>query len=131
MREKIESYRDLLIWQQAMELVTDVYALTKSWPKEELFGLTSQVRRAAVSIPANIAEGYGRESRASYQNFLRIAQGSLKELETLLEVALRVGIESKEQVKPQMLKCESVGKLLKLLIRKLSDSRQPTKTEIA
>lgn len=131
MREKIESYSDLLVWQQAMELVTETYALTKIWPKEELFGLTSQVRRAAVSIPANIAEGYGRESRASYSNFLRIAQGSLKELETLFEVAVRVGIESEERIKPQRLKCESVGKLLNLLIRKLNDSRPPVKAEIA
>jgi four helix bundle protein len=124
MTGKIESYRDLLIWQQAMDLVTDTYILTRSWPKDEIYGLTSQVRRASVSVPANIAEGYGRESRASYQNFLRIAQGSLKELETLFQIAVRVGIESEERVRPQMLRCESVGKLIRLLVRKLEDSRQ-------
>ena len=123
MAGKIESYRDLLIWQQAMDLVCEAYALTKSWPKEELFGLTSQVRRASVSVPANIAEGYGRESRASYINFLRVAQGSLKELETLLQVAVRVDIETEERVKPRLLQCESVGKLIRLLIRKLDEGR--------
>lgn len=130
MREKVTSYRDLLIWQQSMELVTETYDLTRSWPKEELFGLTSQVRRAAVSVPANIAEGYGRESRASYLNFLRIAQGSLKELETLFEVAVRVGLDSEERVKARLHKCASVGKLLKLLIRKLSEDRQPAKADV-
>jgi len=130
MREKIESFRDLLIWQQSIELVTETYSLTRSWPKEELFGLTSQARRASVSIPANIAEGYGRESRASYLNFLRIAQGSLKEVETLLEVAVRVGIESEPRIRPLVNKCESVGKLLKLLIRKLSENRHPAKADV-
>lgn len=126
MAGKIESYRDLLIWQQAMDLVTEIYALTKTWPKDEVYGLTSQVRRASVSIPANIAEGYGRESRASYQNFLRIAQGSLKEVETLLQVAVRVDIETKERVESLMRRCESVGKLIRLLVRKLEEGRQVT-----
>jgi four helix bundle protein len=123
---KIESYRDLLIWQQAMDLVVETYALSKTWPKDEVYGLTSQVRRASVSVPANIAEGYGRESRASYQNFLRIAQGSLKEVETLLQIAVRVNIETKERVEPHMRKCESVGKLIRLLVRKLDEGRQVT-----
>jgi four helix bundle protein len=129
MTGKIESYRDLLIWQQAMDLVTETYVLTRNWSKDEIFGLISQVRRASVSVPANIAEGYGRESRASYQNFLRIAQGSLKELETLFQIAVRVGIESEERIRPQMLRCESVGKLIRLLVRKLENSRQPRAPE--
>jgi four helix bundle protein len=129
MTGKIESYRDLLIWQQAMDLVNETYVLTRNWPKDEIYGLTSQVRRASVSVPANIAEGYGRESRASYQNFLRIAQGSLKELETLFQIAVRVGIESEERIRSQMLKCESVGKLIRLLVRKLENSRQPRAPE--
>lgn len=85
---KIESYRDLIVWQQAMDLAVSIYEVTRAWPKDEIYGMTGQVRRAATSVPANIAEGYGRESRASYQQFLRIAQGSLKEL----EIAHRVGI---------------------------------------
>ncbi|TIP23029.1 MAG: four helix bundle protein [Mesorhizobium sp.] len=120
MTDKIASYRDLIVWQQAMDLTVSIYEVTRAWPKDELYGLTGQVRRAATSVPANIAEGYGRESRASYQQFLRIAQGSLKELETHLLIAQRVGITSREAVESLMPHSESVGKLLRLLIRKLS-----------
>ncbi|MER9133338.1 four helix bundle protein [Mesorhizobium sp. M0768] len=120
MTDKIASYRDLIVWQQAMDLTVAVYQVTRTWPKDEIYGLTGQVRRAATSVPANIAEGYGRESRASYQQFLRIAQGSLKELETHLLIAQRVGITSREAVESLMPHSESVGKLLRLLIRKLS-----------
>ncbi len=116
----IESYKDLIVWQQAMDLAVAVYDATRSWPKEELYGLTSQTRRAATSIPANIAEGYARESRATYQNFLRIAQGSLKELETHLLIAERVGVASKDSVAPLIIQSDSVGKLLRLLIRRLT-----------
>jgi four helix bundle protein len=120
MATKIESYRDLMVWQQAMDLAVSIYEATRTWPKDELYGLTTQVRRAATSVPANIAEGYGRESRATYQQFLRIAQGSLKELETHLLIAQRIGIVSSEIVAHLMTRSESVGKLLRLLIRKLS-----------
>ncbi|MER9211973.1 four helix bundle protein [Mesorhizobium sp. M0663] len=120
MTDKIASYRDLIVGQQAMDLTVAIYQVTRTWPKDEIYGLTSQVRRAATSVPANIAEGYGRESRASYQQFLRIAQGSLKELETHLLIAQRVGITSREAVESLMPHSESVGKLLRLLIRKLS-----------
>jgi four helix bundle protein len=119
MAGRIDSYRDLVVWQQAMELVVSIYELTKSWPREELYGLTNQVRRAAVSIPSNIAEGYGRESSASYQHFLRVAQGSLKELETHLLISARIGISTSAAIDPVLTACESVGKLLRLLIRKL------------
>ena len=117
----IKSYRDLLVWQQAMELVTNVYTLTRKWPKDEIYGLTSQTRRAATSVPANIAEGYGRENRGSYQQFLRIAQGSLKEMETHLMISERIGISTRPDIAPLLLESESVGKLLHRLIRKLSD----------
>jgi len=120
MPNEIESYKDLIVWQQAMDLAVATYAATRSWPKEELYGLTQQARRAATSVPANIAEGYARESRASYQNFLRIAQGSLKELETHLTIAERVGITPKPAIAPLFAQSESVGKLLRLLIRRLA-----------
>ncbi len=120
MSERGRSYQDLLVWQQSMDLVTEIYTMTRGWPKEELFGLTSQVRRAATSIPANIAEGYGREHRGSYLQFLRIAQGSVKELETHLLIAERVGLASKNNVSPLLQRVESVGKLLRLLLRKLA-----------
>jgi four helix bundle protein len=118
---KVESYKDLLVWQQAMELAVGIYDTTKRWPKEELYGLTSQVRRAAVSIPANIAERYGRETRASYGHFLRIAQGSLKELETHLLIAQRVEIAPNDELGPLLSASESVGKLLRLLLRRLAE----------
>ena len=103
-----------------MNLAVAAYKATRSWPKEEIYGLTSQVRRAASSVPANIAEGFGRENRGSYQQFLRIAQGSLKGLETHLLIAQRVGIATNEATGPLLGDSESVGKLLRLLIRKLS-----------
>ncbi len=116
---EVRSYRDLLVWQQAMDLAVATYELTRAWPKEEFYGLTSQSRRAAVSICANIAEGYGRETRASYIHFLRIAQGSIKEVETHLIIAQRVELSSNGEVEDLLGQCESVGKLLRLLIRKL------------
>jgi|SRR3989344_1127989 len=85
--KKTGSYRDLVVWQKAVELCTRVYALTKKYPKEELFALTSQIRRAATSVCANIAESYGRNSRKEFAHFLSISQGSLTELETLLTIA--------------------------------------------
>lgn len=120
MPSQIESYKDLIVWQQAMDLVVSVYAATKRWPKEELYGLTSQARRAATSVPANIAEGFARENRGSYQQFLRIAQGSLKELETHLLVAQRIELTDQAATNSLLQQTESVGKLLRLLIRKLS-----------
>ncbi|RST87059.1 four helix bundle protein [Aquibium carbonis] len=116
------SYQDLVVWQQAMDLATSVYATTKTWPKDELYGLTNQARRAATSVPANIAEGYGRELRGSYLQFLRIAQGSLKELETLLLIADRTGIAPTNSVSSLLASAESVGKLLRLLLRKLGEA---------
>jgi four helix bundle protein len=91
----IKSYRDLRVWQEAMTLAEACYRLTRGFPKEEMFGLSSQIRRSAASIPANIAEGHGRENTQSFIQYLRIAQGSLKELETHLMLAERVGIAGK------------------------------------
>jgi four helix bundle protein len=121
MSEKIDSYRDLVVWQQAIDLAVAIYEATRTWPREEIYGLTAQVRRAATSVPVNIAEGYGRENVGSYQQFLRIAQGSLKELETHLMIAQLVGITSDHAVTSLLERSESVGKLLRLLIRKLSN----------
>ncbi|MBC8412215.1 four helix bundle protein [bacterium] len=89
-------YRDLLVWQKSMELVTGIYKLSKILPKEEIYGLISQMRRSAVSIPANIAEGYGRNSTKDYIRFLLIASGSLYELQTLIEICLNLGFINKE-----------------------------------
>ena len=116
---KINSYRDLLVWQQGMDLTIAVYQATRGWPKEELYGLTSQVRRAAASVPSNVAEGYGRENPGSYLQFLKIAQGSLKELETHLLIAQRIGIVNAPTVESLLAQSESIGKLLRALMRKL------------
>ncbi|WP_341529975.1 four helix bundle protein [Nostoc sp. UHCC 0302] len=122
MREQsIQSYRDLKVWQEAMSLAESCYKVTKLFPREEIYGMTSQIRRAAVSIPANIAEGYGRRTRGEYIQFLYIAQGSLKELETHLLLAIRVGLESSQILNPVLNQCDSVGKLLLLLIRALEN----------
>ena len=88
----IQTYQDLQVWQKGIELAEECYVLTKRFPLEELYGLTSQIRRATVSIPANIAEEYGRESRKDHIRFLKIAQGSLKELETHLILSERIEI---------------------------------------
>ena len=117
--DAIKSYRDLRVWQHAMALAGLCYVLTRDFPKEEMFGLTSQIRRSASSVPANIAEGHGREHTRSFIQYLRIAQGSLKELETHLLLAQRVGITGQSTIEPAMEQSEAVGKMLRSLIRSL------------
>lgn len=88
--KKISSYRDLVVWQKALDLSVEIYNLTESFPKEEIYGLTSQIRKASVSIPSNIAEGRYRGSKKDFSQFLRIAYASGAELETQLEIAKRL-----------------------------------------
>jgi four helix bundle protein len=83
----MKTYRDLIVWQKAMQMVTWIYQLTGDFPKNELYGLTSQIRRCAISIPSNIAEGYGRNSTDDYLRFLNISRASLYELQTQLEIS--------------------------------------------
>src|SRR5580692_8668934 len=118
----IKSYRDLRVWQESMTLAVECYQLTRAFPKEEMFGLSSQIRRSAASIPANIAEGHGRENTQSFIQYLRIAQGSLKELETHLLLAERVGLVEKENIEQIIRQCESLGKMVRLLIRSLQQN---------
>ncbi len=92
----IKTYRDLLIWQKSMELVTEIYSWTNSLPDSKKFGLTSQLRRSSVSIPANIAEGFGRNSSGDFKRFLNISMGSLFELQTEFEIAKNLGFISEE-----------------------------------
>jgi len=119
LKEPINSYRDLRVWQEAMSLAEACYFVTKAFPREELFGMSTQIRRSAASVPANIAEGYGRESTKAYQQFLRVAQGSLKELETHLLLAVRVEIASPHSIEPALERCQETGKMLRGLIRSL------------
>lgn len=90
MSDEIKSYKDLIVWQKAMDLVVMIYKITESFPNEEKFGLTIQVRRCSVSIPSNIAEGQGRGTRKDYAQFLRVALGSANELQTQIEIAKRL-----------------------------------------
>src|SRR5271157_5679304 len=119
---KIRSYRDLRVWQEGMSLAEACYLVTKCFPRDELFGMTSQIRRAASSVPANIAEGYGRNSKGDYIQFLGISQGSLKELETHLALSTRVGLVAESETKSILEKCDRLGKMLHRLIRSLQQS---------
>jgi four helix bundle protein len=117
----LESYRDLKVWQKAVDLVVACYDLGKTFPKDEIYGLTSQLRRAVVSVPANIAEGYGRGSRKEYLQFLTVAQGSLKEVETHLIIAQRLEYVTQAQLTTVLTRTEELGKMLGALIRKLKE----------
>ena len=114
------SYKDLVVWQKAMDLVTATYRATKNFPKEELFGLTSQARRAAVSIPSNIAEGQGRLSEKEFRYFLGSARGSLMELETQLQVAENLGYLQHDELTGLLQACAEVGKVLNGLLASVS-----------
>lgn len=120
--QPIRSYRDLRVWKEAMDLAVAACLLAAQFPKQEMYGFTSQVRRAAASVPANIAEGYGRENKGSYVQFLRIAQGSIKELETHLLLAVRIKLIGDEPTRPIMSQCDTVGRMLHGLIRSLDKS---------
>jgi four helix bundle protein len=115
----INSYRDLQVWQDGMALAEFCYRLAKELPREELFAMSSQIRRAASAIPANIAEGYGREGTQTFIQYLRIAQGSLKELETHLLLSERVGLLGSKRVELAMEQCATLGKKLRAFIRSL------------
>lgn len=120
MAHAIGGYRDLLVWNRAMVIAEATYRLTTVFPREEQFGLTSQARRAAVSVAANIAEGYGRGTRPAYTSFVRIAQGSLKELETHLILAERVGACPPESTHSILAEADELGRMLRALLTKLS-----------
>ena len=116
----VRNYRDLIIWQKSMKLVTEIYGYTKTFPQEEMYGLTSQLRRSTVSIPANIAEGHGRNTTKDYIRFLYIANGSLFEVQTLLDIAQRLHYLSKEQFLKLFEMSREIERMMGSLIRKLS-----------
>ena len=116
----IRSHRDLIVWQKAMDLTVSIYQLTKNFPKEETYGLISQIRRSSASIPANIAEGQGRRSSKEFQQFPANARGSLLELDTHLELSFRVGYISKNQHNEMREKTSEVGRILNGLMRSLN-----------
>jgi len=119
MEEKIKSFKDLKIWQKGIEIVTDIYTLTKKFPKEELFSLTSQLRRSAISIPSNIAEGFKRFHNKEYKQFLFITLGSCAELETQIIIAKELKyINENEEVK-LLEKLDHICRMTSSLIKKL------------
>lgn len=118
---QIKTYRDLLIWQKSVVLVTEVYKTTRNFPKDEIYGLSGQIRRSAISIPSNIAEGYGRNSNSDYVRFLRIAMGSLYELQTQLDISLNLGYVTTDSRGELFESSREVERMLSSLMRKLEN----------
>jgi four helix bundle protein len=114
-----KSYQELVVWQRAMDLVAEIYKVTAVFPKEEVYGLTNQIRRAAVSVPSNIAEGQGRGVGNEFARHLRIAQGSLQEVETQLMIARRLGYANTVAVTGALELAGEVGRLLRGLRKSL------------
>ncbi|NOT67461.1 MAG: four helix bundle protein [Methylophilaceae bacterium] len=115
----VNSYRDLLVWQKSIDLTVIVYALTMTFPKTEIFGLSSQLQRASVSIPSNIAEGHARDSTKEYLRFISIAVGSLAEVETQLIIASKLQFINKETLGEQLEKTGEIGRMLRGLQKSL------------
>lgn len=123
-RRSIKSYRDLIVWQKALILVSAIYKISEAFPAREMYGLTSQIRRAAVSIPSNIAEGQARQHTGEFVHFLHIALGSLAEVDTQLELAVEMDFTSREQIETCNQQIEEIRKMLHVLIRSLPDRRE-------
>jgi four helix bundle protein len=119
MAEKVMSYRDLKVWQKGIELVKTIYLLTRDFPKHEIYGLTSQIQRSAVSVPSNIAEGQTRNSMADFQRFLFIAQGSLSEVDTQIVIAQELGYLEKEKGQDVEARILELRRMLYALINSL------------
>ena len=117
-----ESYRDLIAWRKAMDLVTDVYRATKGFPRDELYGLTNQLRRAAVSVPSNIAEGQARFFKKEFHHFLSHARGSLVEIETQLVIAQNLEYLTPDQTRLLLDKTSELGKILNGLIASIKSA---------
>ena len=123
------SYRDLIAWQKAFSLVIEVYRDTDLFPKSEMYGLTGQIRRAAVSVVSNIAEGQGRKSRGEFEQFLGHAKGSLAELETQLLLANALGYLSNDRLNELLARCDAVSRLVNGLMQSLRAEASTEKRE--
>ena len=122
----VQHYQQLIVWQKAVDLVEAIYEGTRRFPKEELYGLTSQMRRAAVSIPSNIAEGQGRKSRGEFQHFLGIAKGSLFELETQILISVRLRFMPAEEATSLQSLIHEVGRIISGLMASLREKELAT-----
>jgi len=120
----VSSYRDLQVWQKATDLVVECYRLTALLPRSELYGLASQIQRAAVSVPANIAEGHGRQHLGDYLHHLSVANGSLMELETHLLIAVKLSYVEEKRLAPLLALTAEVGRMLSGLTKSLRNSRR-------
>jgi four helix bundle protein len=120
MSESIRSFRDLVIWQKAIQLAKEVYTLTRAFPREELFGLTSQLRRAVVSVSSNIAEGHARQGR-EFKHFLSIARGSLAEVESQLSLAVELGYLKLDALADVLGLASEIRRMAASLTRKLGE----------
>ncbi len=116
---RVQSFRDLLVWQKSMELTIAIYGITRGFPREEAYGLTSQIRRAAVSIPSNIAEGQGRLNTREFRQFLGVARGSNCELQTQLEIARRLGLGDAQLLTDAESLSHEIGKMIFTILGKL------------
>ncbi len=116
---KTKHFRDLLVWQRSMKLAQEIYSLTQSFPRSETFGLTSQLRRSAISVPSNIAEGQGRLSDKSFAVFLGHARGSLFEMETQIELASSLGFVDGKQLDRLLKECAEIGRMINGLLSTL------------
>ena len=119
MSKPINTFRDLIAWQKAMAFVTEIYRITRTLPKEETYGMTSQMRRAAVSIPSNLAEGHAHRSRTEYGRFVQISIGSLHELDTQLEIAVNLGYLTPSSYAELQEKVRELERMLTSLHQKL------------
>src|SRR5690349_16054329 len=119
----ISHFRELRVWQLGQDIALDIYRLSKEFPREELFSLSSQIRRAAVSIPSNIAEGFNRKSKREFGRFLLISLGSCAEVETQLELANKLGYIKEESLKPALEKVDHESRMLKVLSDKFVNTR--------
>jgi len=127
MSTTVKTFRDLIVWQKAMTLVTDVYRASSAFPASEQYGLTSQLRRCAVSIPSNIAEGFGRDSTNDYLRFLSIAAGSLYESQTQLEIARNLEFLAEQKFTQLLDQAREIERMLSGLIRSLKGQRDGEK----
>jgi len=116
-----KTYRELIAWQKAVDFVVAVYEAAKAFPREELYGLTAQLKRAVVSVPCNIAEGSGRRTIKDFVHFLSIAYGSLREVETQLEIASRLGFIPADRLRSLLERAGEVGRLINDLSKSLSE----------
>lgn len=119
----IQSHRDLIGWQKSVELAVSLYPLTESFPAAEKFGLVSQIRRAGVSVPSNIAEGFGRGKTDDYLRFLRVARGSLFEIDTQLLIAHRLGYVNEQEFRDKIDQIQECGRILAGLIKSIENTK--------